>query len=290
MRDGNHQSQACPICGMAAHLYCLKVPARYFHCEACGTMFQSPMPSIAEMLDYVNSEYSGGAYDAYVQARALKRLTFIPRARQIRERARGTRLLDVGASCGYFVEAALEQGFDAYGVELSPVAVRAAPTSIRRRLAVRDANQFQGGGAEPFDVVTAFDILEHTLDPLRFLMDLRGILREGGLLVITTPDTGHVLRSVMRRSWPMLQPSQHTVLFSRRSLRLALSMAGYQSLDVSSASKALTTDCLARQVGIHNRRLAELYAMVSCVLPKRVRTFPVAFNIGEMMAFAVRPH
>src|SRR5438876_9363 len=61
-----------------------------------------------------------------------------------------------------------------------------------------------------FDVVTAFDIVEHSLEPLKFLARLHDLLRVGGWLALTTPDAGHGLRYVMGKRWPMLQPLQHT--------------------------------------------------------------------------------
>ena len=53
-------------------------------------------------------------------------------------------------------------------------------------------------------------------DPVSFLDDIGRVLAPGGLLVVSTPDTGHWLRPLMRSRWPMLQPDQHTFLFSRR--------------------------------------------------------------------------
>lgn len=280
------RSTFCPICEALAASYCRKGRAHYFRCAVCGTIFQHPMPSIEDMLAYVNEGYADGAYDAYVRARDLKLLTFRQRAGQIRRFAGGGRLLDVGASCGYFVEAALESGFDASGIELSPVAVAAAPSPVRGRLIVGDVNRLRSDGVEPYDVVTAFDIIEHTLDPLQFLRDLKSVGRDGSLLVITTPDTDHFLRPAMGRTWPMLQPSQHTVLFSRRSLHDALTQAGYADIRLMPARKTLTTDYLARQISEHNPSLARAYAALSPVIPQRLRTTPISVNIGETMAFA----
>ena len=285
MRNGT-ATPPCPVCATQALFYCRRQQARYFLCRACGTIFQDPMPTIEAMRAYVDEEYAVGAYEAYVRARKIKLLTFAERAARIRRHAGSGRLLDVGASCGYFVEAALEAGFDAHGLELSPVAVAAAPEVVRDRLAVGDVNRLRHDGVEPYDVVTAFDILEHTFDPMQFLADLRSVSRDGGLLVITTPDTGHVLRYAMGRSWPMLQPSQHTVLFSRKSLRMALSKAGYTDIVLTAARKVLTPDYLAEQVGVHNPLLARAYATVAPAVPKVLRDMPIGVNIGETMAFA----
>lgn len=283
------QAVACPVCNADAEHYCHKAPAEYYACRSCDTIFQYPMPTPDAMAEYVDREYVSGPYAAYVRARDLKLLTFRARARQIAARARGARLLDVGCACGYFVEAALESGLDPYGLELSDVAISAAPDVVRPRLMQGDVNHLLAQRLEPFEVVTAFDIVEHVFDPIQFLASLTPLLRPGGLLVLTTPDTGHPLRRLMGSGWPMLQPLQHTVLFSRRSLAQALQKVGFMSIDLAPARKTLTADYLAGQVAALNPALGRAYGLGARFVPKAIRQQALGVNIGEMMAFARWP-
>jgi predicted SAM-dependent methyltransferase len=151
---------------------------------------------------------------------------------------------------------------------------------------VGDANVLAADGVEKYDVVTAFDLVEHTYDPAAFVRTLHALLREGGLLVISTPDTGHFLRHVMGASWPMLQPLQHTVLFSRRSLAGMLRKAGFSDISMTSAYKVLTADYLADQVGALSPAIERTYELVARAVPSGLRRLPVSINIGETMAFA----
>ena len=128
-------------------------------------------------------------------------------------KARGGSTL--GCSCGYFIDVALEEKMDAYGVEFSTVAIAAASEKSRERILQMDVNQLGTSQETRYDVVTAFDIIEHTHDPIQFLSNLKSILKEKGLLVITTHDTSHFLRSVMRQGWPMLQPFSTRFCFRR---------------------------------------------------------------------------
>jgi SAM-dependent methyltransferase len=278
----------CPICGVAARIAQRVPPATYYGCPVCETLFQHPMPTIQQMHAYVEKEYASGVYTDYVAAANLKALTFGTRARRIAARARG-RLLDVGASAGFFVEQALIAGFDAHGVELSTEAVSSASPRVRDRLTVGDVNVLSLENTAPFDVVTAFDLIEHVFDPVAFLQEIRRVARPGALLVITTPDVGHILRYVLRARWPMFQPMQHTVLFSRRGLRLALTRAGYGDVEIGPATKTLTTDYLAGQVDMYLPLAVKAYRAVSKALPEKLRTAPVNLNIGELMAFARVP-
>lgn len=276
---------ACPICGTASREALRVGTATYFGCAVCDTHFQHPMPTIDQMREYVEREYASGVYNDYVGAAKLKALTFARRARLIADRAGLGRLLDVGASCGFFVEQALAVGYDAYGLELSTEAVAKAPAPIRERLIVGDVNTLRLDG-ESFDVVTAFDLIEHVFDPIAFLGSLRSVIRPGTQLAITTPDTGHLLRPLLRGRWPMYQPMQHTVLFSKRGLRLALTKAGFESISIGPAYKTLTADYLAGQVEMYVPAAVRAYRFAAAVIPHKVRNAPVNVNIGELMAFA----
>jgi SAM-dependent methyltransferase len=280
---------ACPICGVASSPAQRVPPAVYYGCPVCETLFQHPMPTSQQMHEYVESEYASGVYNSYVGAANLKAMTFAARASAIAKRARGGRLLDVGASAGFFVEQALSAGFDAYGIELAGEAVAKASPRVRDRMTVADVNALALGGVEPFDVITAFDLIEHVFDPVAFLREIRRVARPGALIVITTPDAGHVLRYVLRARWPMFQPMQHTVLFSRRGLRLALSEAGYDDVEIGPATKTLTADYLAGQVQMYLPLAIRAYRAAARVVPEKLRTSPVNVNIGELMAYARVP-
>ena len=246
------------------------------------------MPSIDDMIRYADTEYADGAYTRYVKAQGIKRRTFRERVDRIARRTTSRRLLDVGCSCGYMIDEALDAGFDAWGVEFSRVAIAAASPESRPRIIEGDVNSLGGDAVGAYDVVSAFDVVEHTLDPLSFLASLRQLLREDGLLVITTPDTTHFLRRLMRSSWPMLQPYQHTVLFSRRSLRQALEHAGFRNVEITTANKVLTLDYLVEQVRAYTPLAGRAYDLFAYLLPRRVRTRSLRLNIGETLAFAHR--
>ncbi len=247
------------------------------------------MPTLEQMRDYVNAQYASGVYADYVNAAALKSLTFSRRAAKIRASSGTGRLLDVGASCGYFIDEAIKAGFDAYGLELSAEAIASAPAHLRERLTLGDVNALTARGEAPYAVVTAFDIIEHTFDPIGFLQSLRSVAAPEATVVVTTPDTGHFLRYLLRSKWPMLQPMQHTVLFSRRSLLLALTRAGLTDVRITVARKTLTADYLAGQVEMYLPLPVRAYRTAARMIPSNITNAPISINIGELMAFARVP-
>jgi 2-polyprenyl-3-methyl-5-hydroxy-6-metoxy-1,4-benzoquinol methylase len=276
----------CPVNGRPGRPYCAKEGAKYYIEPLSGTIFQSPLPTIAEMTSYVDQAYASGAYRRYAEARDLKIATARQRVARIKAVARGRRLLDVGCSCGFFLEAAADGGLDVSGVEISSAAISMARADIRARIVHGDVNVLIGRSERRFDIVTAFDIIEHTYDPARFLREIRAILEPGGLLVVSTPDTGHPLRRLMGRSWPMLQPLQHTVLFSRKGIAELLQAVGFRVIAVESAFKTVTIDYLGEQLAATNAGLHRLFRAARNLVPARARQAPIGVNIGEFMVFA----
>jgi 2-polyprenyl-3-methyl-5-hydroxy-6-metoxy-1,4-benzoquinol methylase len=280
--------RACPICGIEnVRPFCTKQQANYYICRKCQTIFQHPLPPSASMAAWADSEYVSGAYHDYVAARPMKKQHFEDRLAQIGDQIGSGRLLDVGCSCGYFIEVAAARGFDVQGVEFSRSAIAAASSEVRSRI-------FQGVLEDlphigTFDVVTAFDLIEHLQDPREFLRRSARLLKPGGTLVLSTPDTGHVLRRIMRSRWPMLQPMQHLHLFSRKSLVAALQSEGFVNIRAEIAYKTLSADYLLRQIRTLNPVLSCVLGAVRVVTPASVLRKYRRINIGEILAIASRP-
>src|SRR6185503_17033623 len=230
--NGAAASVLCPLNGLPARPYCRKGSAFYYIEPSSGTIFQAEAPSVGAMNKYADGEYSSGVYREYAKSRDLKLATARPRLAAIKQRTGGRRLLDVGCATGFFMEAAADEGFDVRGVEFSTVAISLARPDIRDRIVRGDVNELLSRESETFDVVTAFDIIEHVQNPAKFLQELCEILEPGGVLAISSPDTGHFLRYLMGSKWPMLQPMQHTMLFSRRSIAALLERCGFQGIQV----------------------------------------------------------
>lgn len=68
-------------------------------------------------------------------------------------------LLDVGCAKGFLVYHLRQAGVDAYGIDASPYAIAGAPPQVKDfvKVGLVETVQYK----EKFDVVTAFDVLEH---------------------------------------------------------------------------------------------------------------------------------
>jgi 2-polyprenyl-3-methyl-5-hydroxy-6-metoxy-1,4-benzoquinol methylase len=153
---------------------------------------------------------------------------------QLPERAR---ILDVGAGTGDFVRLARSY-FEPSAVEPSPFLAE----RIQQRVGCRVfAHPFEEYSApESADAVVLMDIIEHAADPRELLSKARETLRPGGLLAITTVDSGCLLYAlgplIERLSGRIAKATyllerifcyQHNWYFNRRVLRGIVEEAGF---------------------------------------------------------------
>jgi 2-polyprenyl-3-methyl-5-hydroxy-6-metoxy-1,4-benzoquinol methylase len=133
----------------------------------------------------------------------------------------GRLLLDFGCGAGRFLLAAQGRGWQVQGIEPAQSAVDAA---VGLGLAVSTATPqaLRAGGAQ-FDVITAFDVLEHLASPVDTLIGLLPLLRPGGTLFATVPNwASPLMQQTARPDW---LPPVHLQFFTEHSLRLCLHYA-----------------------------------------------------------------
>jgi 2-polyprenyl-3-methyl-5-hydroxy-6-metoxy-1,4-benzoquinol methylase len=238
------------------------------------------------MATWADSEYASGAYHDYVAARPMKMRHFEQRLDDVGDLVKPGRLLDVGCSCGYFMEVAAARGFEVHGVEFSSAAIAAAAADFRPRIFEGRLEDMPDKGL--FDVISAFDLIEHVHDPRAFLRRCASLLNPQGVLLVSTPDTGHFLRFLMGSRWPMLQPMQHLSLFSRKALAGAVRAEGFEVVSIETCYKTLSVDYLVNQIESLNPLLSRALGGVTRAVPASVRRKYRRVNIGEILAVGRR--
>ncbi len=234
------------------------------------------------MKEYVEADYRDGLYKKSLEGHDFKLHTFERRIKLLKKYIPTGKLMDLGCSSGFMVEVALKAGYDAWGIEIAEWAVKAAAPEIKDRIQQGDINLLSSGS---YDILTAFDILEHTRQPLEVLKQWAGLIRPGGFLMIATPDTNSILRLLMGSRWPMLQPFQHTFLFSRSHFGDLLCKAGLKTREITTATKVMTPEYLMVQLQRYFPRTMRTGLAVGKALPFLFKR-PITFRIGEFLAVA----
>jgi SAM-dependent methyltransferase len=79
-----------------------------------------------------------------------------------------------------------------------------------------------------FEVVTLWHVLEHVLDPGRYLEEIRRLLVPGGRLVIEVPNFRSWTRAYTGLDWMGLDPDYHVHFFTPEALAAALERNGFR--------------------------------------------------------------
>lgn len=245
----------------------------YRCCPGCGGLCLDPYPTrqtntVFEGLRGVERQQ---ALETARQAYFLRHLLRIEK--HMPSGVQKWRLMEIGCGSGVLLKAAIDRGWQANALELSPelaaIARRANPTA---QITVTNVLDYTDGAGD-YDAVMALDVLEHVLDPTRMMLNCAALLKPGGLLLLQTPNTGSLRHRTQGKSWEMRDPQQHVNLFSPRGLRGLLDRTGFEVVTLHTVSGSGRETGLARAVAATKQWLLDRGKLGNalCVLARRVQ-------------------
>ena len=105
---------------------------------------------------------------------------------------RSGRLLDMGCGLGFFLHAMAPYAtWEAYGCEISPVAVRYARETLGLTNVICSRLEEADVPQSSFDLITMWDVIDHIPRPDPLLRRCHALLREGGICFMRTPNVSH---------------------------------------------------------------------------------------------------
>ncbi len=242
---------------------------------------QWPLPTQAELAQYYDREFAQGMYRTFTQAASMKEQTAQYRLRRVLRWADVEgKWLDVGCANGVFVASAAGVGADAYGIELSEVAVDQA---VENGLQVRRARIEDLPSSERYSCITAFDVIEHVLDPFGFLEAISARLQPGGICVLSLPDLSSVYAKVMGKNWWFYIPEEHLHYFHPKNIQRLADRVGLEPIHIGKTFKPLTFDYGLTQFKEFNPWIYRVLSASSLVIPARLRRAIIPCYIGEML-------
>ncbi|MBN1823304.1 MAG: class I SAM-dependent methyltransferase [Endomicrobiales bacterium] len=222
-------------------------------CSVCGLKYVRPRLKAG----FVVKAYRDSVDENYLSQSAARDITFrkcieiVEREKQVKGR-----ILDVGAASGNFLKHAKERGWEVSGAEPS----KSLAEHGNRNYGV---NIFAGTLSEArypdayFDVITVWDMLEHSTDPSAELAEMRRILKKDGMLVVNFPDIGTLLAKTAGRYWWFLL-SNHLYYFDGRSIKNILSKTGFRVRKKGMHFQTLQLGYLAKMIGLYSKPVSKL--------------------------------
>ena len=151
-------------------------------CEKCDFGFLVPYLTLVKAKKIYDEEYFVEKRDKQHLLDAKYKLHYISK-----QMPKGARILDFGCGNGEFIGACLKRGYKAFGYDISPFSVafvgkkyHAPVTSSVLRKSLYKKNFF--------DVIVAFDVIEHMPNYREALELFYFWLKPGGYLFVATPN------------------------------------------------------------------------------------------------------
>lgn len=180
-------------------------------CIQCGFRFPDHVPSIEDLQAHYHEGYEASRFKHGQRVNA--RINRLVLGRLLGDLC-NLRILDVGAGYGFLAHKLSQvKGSICHAVEISRVQ-REYAKSVLGIQAYGDLGEIQG----QYDLIVSFEVLEHILNPLPFLVNLSAFLKPSGSLILATDNFRSPTVMRMGSSFPKWVPHEHVSCFSPASV------------------------------------------------------------------------
>jgi SAM-dependent methyltransferase len=262
-------------------------------CQQCGLEQLSPIPTAACLKELYERYYNfGGEHDTlYTRLRGWFFSSLLHRLWAALDgdisfyTHKGSgRLLDIGCNEGRGLTIYARNGYTVEGLELNEMA---AAVARRKGFAVHTATLERFGPDTLFDVAVLSNVLEHSLDPAQMLRDVRRILKPGGKVWISCPNSRSWLRSFFEKYWINWHVPFHIVHFSPSTLETTLTRGGFTNAQIRQITPSLwvASSVIARMFarrGQPTRQLRNPFLVFALMLIARLVCFPLLM-LGNLL-------
>lgn len=224
------KNNSCYFCGNKKLKTIINLDWPIKKCLRCNLIQVNPLPSIREVHDLYRGDY-WKSLSAYGQQFSTHKNYFQKKISEIKKYYSTGNLLDIGCALGSLLEVAQQQGFKAEGIDISDFAVKQC-----RKLGL---SATQGVISDikkknHYDIITAFEVIEHELNPVLTIKTIHKLLKKNGLYVMTVPDSGTFISKIMGPYWFGYRNKEHLFHFTVDSLRPLLKKGGFKKIEITS--------------------------------------------------------
>ena len=125
---------------------------------------------------------------------------------------KGCNVLDIGCNDGNFLNFAKNNGANTFGVEFSRIG---RDTCIKNGHRVF-SSMLEIGSELKFDLIFAFDLVEHLYDISSFIGECQKMLKTGGKLIILTGNPNSMSAKMACERWWYINNPEHIIFPSRK--------------------------------------------------------------------------
>lgn len=234
----------CDLCGHERFERKIVVNKRFIvSCYKCKMISCYPMPEEGEIRAMYEDEnyFEAPYFTAQQEERETVHSRYMKEAAKLAEKHcyEGGRLLEIGPGQGHFLQLCLSGSIHYEGLDISSKVVY----DLHNRFGV---HMYQGiiedgnMSGNLYKVITAFDVIEHSPSPKRWLQCVYESMENGGLLILSTVNVanllymiGHLLYKIgIKGPVSKLYPPYHLNYFTPEILEHYLTNVGFSDVRI----------------------------------------------------------
>jgi len=236
----------CPYCNSKENHNEFKING-FVHvtCDDCNTVYVTPRLKD----EYVDLLYSDKYYsELYINSMIpafdeRKKLIGQRKFNQVLEYSNNNgSVLDIGCGVGEVIDVFKDNNWDCHAIEFNPGAV---DWLKKKGINVSDVHFNEYDEGLQFDVIMAWGVVEHVIDPLVFLKKVNNMLKPGGVFVSEVPHgnslTVDYSRLTNKDPERIIMGEQHIVLYSIEAYTGIHESAGLTNLHVQTNGLDVST-------------------------------------------------
>ena len=108
------------------------------------------------------------------------------------------------------------------------------------------------------DDAVAIDVIEHVVDPIKFLKNINLKLKKDGMLFLTFPNSDSFKSKILNNRWNMVVPLAHLNFFSKKSITMTLEKTNFVVIYIKNFSLVNRKRLLKNFVRLPFRLLKDL--------------------------------
>lgn len=256
----------CPLCGKDA-------PSRLFNkegfqhqrCTDCGMIYVTPSLAEEKLHSHCINETSW--FKVLTNETQLdmdkRKFRFGLKTLEAYCPDKG-KLIDIGCGPGVFLCEAKQQGWNVHGVEFNNYCV----SLLREQgISVNTVSLQQSGLPDnSFQAASAWDVLEHVLDPLGFIHEVTRLLASSGVFLVAVPNTDSLVARILHDHSATFAGEAHVNGFTPATMTRLLESNGLEVIHAETYLTELGT--INNHLNFENAYAGSGAPVLDCLTPE----------------------